>query len=110
MDKKNSDPPWSESLESASRWLLAMAHPLRLRISELLLIREYHLRELVIKCKAQQSLVLWHLKILAENGVIAKRKEGLKTFYWTEDKRLPALIQSLQGLQGKFPDSEKRGI
>jgi len=65
--------PWSANLEDASRWLQAIAHPLRMRIIELLAAQEYHTTELVKSCEALWSTALWHLKILEENGFVIKR-------------------------------------
>jgi len=83
------------NLEKACGWLQAMGHPMRLMIICLLRDRECNAADLAVHCDAPLATVLWHLKILEKNALVAWRKKAGRTFYRTADKRLPALVRHL---------------
>ncbi len=66
-------------------WLKALADPTRLRIVGLTLSRELNVQELMEVLAMGQSRVSRHLRILADGGLLACRRDGLWAFY-----RVPA--------------------
>lgn len=61
--------------------LKALADPCRLRLVAVLLRGEFTVQELTAILKVGQSKVSWHLKILAEAGVLAVKRQGTWSYY-----------------------------
>jgi ubiquinone/menaquinone biosynthesis C-methylase UbiE len=59
----------------------ALADETRLRLLNLLLMREFNVAELMEILDMGQSRVSRHLRILSDSGLIRARKDGLWTFY-----------------------------
>ena len=70
----------------------AVAHPIRVRILQLLLSREHcYCGETVEELPLAQATVSQHLKVLKEAGLIVGEVEGLRTCYWASRERLGEL-------------------
>jgi ArsR family transcriptional regulator len=61
--------------------LKALADPYRLRLVAVLLRGEFTVQELTAILKVGQSKVSWHLKILAEAGVLEVKRQGTWSYY-----------------------------
>jgi ArsR family transcriptional regulator len=84
----------SLNFEKDSEILKVLGHPLRLRIvAGLAEISECNVNNIVSKLKIPQSTASQHLGILKNRGIIAPRKEGVKTCYRVVDKRVIELLQ-----------------
>lgn len=59
----------------------ALADPFRLRIVAVLVSGEFTVQELTRILKTGQSKVSWHLKILAEAGVLSVKRQGTWSYY-----------------------------
>lgn len=72
----------------------ALAHPLRIKIIELLsLAEEKCVCELVETLGCDQPTVSKHLSVLKGAGIVASRKEGTKTFF---QLKVPCIINFLK--------------
>lgn len=71
------------SLDETAEILKAVAHPLRLKILQMLLDSKEPLfsRQLEMHLPVKQPTVSHHLKILKNSGVLESRKEGLWIYY-----------------------------
>jgi ArsR family transcriptional regulator len=77
----------------------AVAHPIRVRILQLLLSREHcYCGEIVEELPLAQATVSQHLKVLKEAGLIVGEVEGLRTCYWASRERLGELHDLVGGL------------
>jgi len=69
-----------------------LAHPMRLHILELLREGERCVCEIVPALGTEQPNVSRHLALLTKEGILSRRKEGLKVFYRVNDSRLYQLL------------------
>ena len=70
----------------------ALAHPLRIRILELLVVREHSVLEIQHALGAEQSSVSQQLAVLRNQGIVSAQKEGLSVRYAVRDPLIGALL------------------
>ena len=70
-----------EMLEAVSSRFKLLSEPMRLKILRVLCEREHTVQEIVEKVNATQANISKHLALMHENGVVNRRKEGLKCYY-----------------------------
>ena len=70
----------------------ALAHPVRVRLLEVLRHGERSVQELQAALTVDQSTVSQHLAILRAKHVVASRKEGTTVRYAVRDARVGALL------------------
>ena len=75
----------------------ALAHPVRLEITERLLEGEYCVCEIAEWFPFDRTTISKHLSILRNAGVIADRKEGLNVYYSLRMCCLENLLSCLEG-------------
>lgn len=85
-----------EDIETASRSLKAMSHPLRLKILCTLGSREISVQGIVDNVGTSQSNISQHLAILRDKGILASRKDANRVFYRVGDARTLRLIGMMQ--------------
>ncbi len=78
-------------------FLKALAHPVRLRMVEGILVHGCNVSKIVEKLRLPQSTVSQHLAILRQQGIVAAQKEGVKTCYRIADPRIKDLLTALKG-------------
>ena len=95
-----------------------LSEPMRLRLLQLLMNGEKSVNELKDAAGTTQANVSKHLSILADGGLIARRKEGVTTFYHIADPSLFTLCslvcnslqsQGQQVLESLQSDNPKNG-
>ena len=83
-----------------SELLKAIAHPMRLKIIELLLlelpIEGCSVNAIQKKLTIPQSTISQHLQILKNKGIIDGSKTGTKVCYRVIDKRVTKILQILK--------------
>ncbi|HOF87471.1 MAG TPA: metalloregulator ArsR/SmtB family transcription factor [Armatimonadota bacterium] len=80
-----------QALELIAHRFKLLSEPTRLRILQLLMGGEKSVTELVQAMQTTQANVSKHLGILADGGLVARRKEGVSTFYRIADPSLTTL-------------------
>ena len=83
-------------IETASRSLKAMSHPLRLKILCTLGNKEVCVQSIVDNVGTSQSNISQHLAILRDKGILSSRKDANKVYYRVEDERTLRLIGMMQ--------------
>ena len=78
--------------------LSCIAHPSRLMIICMLVKREMFVHEVVEKLGTTKGNISQHLRVLADRGLIQKRRDGNRIFYSIRDPKLAALISGLKKL------------
>ena len=68
-------------LERAAGCLRTIAHPIRLRIIQILLQRPRPVGELAEACLIPSHMMSEHLRILKDRGFLASDRQGRKIFY-----------------------------
>ena len=85
-----------EDVQTASRSLKAISHPLRLKILCILGENEVSVQDIVEHVGTSQSNISQHLAILRDKGILASRKEANRVFYRVGDARTLKLIGMMQ--------------
>ena len=70
----------------------ALAHPLRIRILELLVVRERSVLEIQRALGAEQPVVSQQLAVLRGKHIVRARKEGTTVYYAVGDPELRELL------------------
>ena len=70
----------------------ALAHPVRVRIVELLTERELCVCEIVALLGRRQAYVSQQLAVLRQAGIVCDRREGLKVYYRLADDGIAELV------------------
>ena len=83
-------------VETASRSMKAMSHPLRLMILCKLGEDEFSVQDIVDNVGTSQSNISQHLGILKDKGVLVTRKEANKVFYRVSDERTLKLLEMMR--------------
>jgi DNA-binding transcriptional ArsR family regulator len=84
--------PGGELQAFKARFFKALAHPVRIRIIELLVERERTVQELQAALTLDQSSVSQHLAVLRAHQVVAARKEGVAVRYTLRDPLVGDLL------------------
>ena len=70
----------------------ALAHPVRIRILEVLVRGERSVQDLQAVLALEQSVVSQQLAVLRTNGIVAGRKEGVSVRYRIRDPLIAELL------------------
>ena len=90
--------PLTEDLaELIARRFRALGDPLRVRILDLLRDRELSVGELAERLDAGQQNVSKHLALLADSGLVARRKDGNRVYYGIADESVIDLCEQVCG-------------
>src|SRR3989338_8555073 len=79
-------------------FLKALAHPVRLRILELLRQGEQSVGQFAQALSVDQPTVSRHLGVLKQGGMVVARQEGASVFYRLEHAEISQLLQQLSAL------------
>lgn len=90
-------------LETISRALKAISHPLRLQILCTLGSGEVNVQDIVTSVGTTQSNISQHLSVMRSKGVLRSRKEANRVYYHIIDEAILRLVGSPETL-----DCEKR--
>jgi DNA-binding transcriptional ArsR family regulator len=85
-----------KDIETASRSLKAMSHPLRLMILCKLGEGEFSVQDIVDNVGTSQSNISQHLAILRDKGILSARKDANKVFYKVSDFKTLKLIDMMR--------------
>jgi DNA-binding transcriptional ArsR family regulator len=80
-----------EFLDRMAEKFRMLADPTRLAILRALLEGEKNVGQVVDETGQNQANVSKHLKLLAETGIVCRRKEGLQVFYAISDSLIEQL-------------------
>lgn len=91
-----------ENLEQAAECFRTLAHPVRLRMIQMLLDRSYTVGELAEACGVLNHVASEHLRLMKHCGFLHPEKDGRKTYYKVIE---PHLAEMLQCVQRRFGES-----
>lgn len=77
-----------EALDFVAGRFRVLGEPMRLKLLIALETGEKNVTQLVQLTQTTQGNVSKHLGILSDGGMIARRKEGLNTFYFISDRQI----------------------
>jgi len=84
--------------EKLAKTLRHIAHPLRLLIICMLAKNELFVGEIIDRLGTTKGNISQHLRILADNGLIARRRDGNRIIYRIEDGKLVKLLDAMKKL------------
>jgi DNA-binding transcriptional ArsR family regulator len=87
-----------ENLNRTAVIAQALAHPMRLRILELLRDEGAYVMHLTAALQRPQANVSQHLAILREAGLVQDEREGMTVIYRVTDPRIFDVVQEMQKL------------
>ena len=93
-------------LEEAAAVLKAVAHPVRLRIVELLEPGEMTVTELLTCLGTQQAYTSQQLNILKSKGVVAARRQGNQIYYSIANPGAIKVIHCIRG-QNQYAEQQQ---
>jgi DNA-binding transcriptional ArsR family regulator len=92
--------PTGELQAFKARFFKALAHPVRIRLIELLVGRDRAVQELQTALALDQSTVSQHLAVLRANHVVTARKEGVTVRYALRDPLVGDLLSVARRIFG----------
>jgi len=85
-------------LDRVAQRFRMLSDPIRLKLlNQLVTNGEMCVKELVEATRQQQANISKHLAMLAREGILRRRKEGLKVFYGVEDPSIHGLCLMVCG-------------
>jgi DNA-binding transcriptional ArsR family regulator len=94
--------PAHQALAEAAECLKTLAHPVRLRMVQLLLEGRHTVGELAADCGVPQNVASQHLRLLQRCGFFASEREGRKVYYQVVEPHLANLMACIESRF--FPD------
>lgn len=85
-----------EAMEQAAECLKVLAHPVRLRMVEMLMQGRYTVGELAEACDIQAHMASEHLRLMKLCGLLTAEKEGRCTYYLIMDRHLEAIVNCIR--------------
>ncbi len=86
-----------DTYQAHAMYFKALAHPVRLRILDMLRRGEACVCHMETDTGKRQAYVSQQLMILREMGLIDSRKDGRQVFYWIVDDKLLKLLEAALG-------------
>ncbi len=93
-----------DALDQATKCLKSVAHPVRLRILDLLSDGEYTVGELADLCEVEQATASDHLGKLRDRGILTQERRGRQVFYEIAAPAIGGIVNCMRSNFG--PDSE----
>lgn len=83
-------------LSEAADCLKVMAHPVRLRIVEILVSGDFSVQEIAARCQLPHSQTCEHLRLMKGHGFLASDRRGRSVYYKIANPRLSELIRCIR--------------
>lgn len=85
-----------EALDRVAHTLKAVAHPLRLRIIELLEDEEMCVSELIKALGTKPAITSQQLVLMKDRGILASRRDGSRVYYRVSNPNVVRVIQCIR--------------
>ena len=97
MDEKTElDLMPDEMIEKAAECLKVMAHPVRLRMVNILMQGDFAVHEMARLCQTSPNQTCEHLRLLKGHGLLGSERRGRTVYYRIASPQLPGLIQCIK--------------
>jgi ArsR family transcriptional regulator, zinc-responsive transcriptional repressor len=100
MKTKSNDLIDLDVLAQAAECLRTLAHPVRLRMVQMLLRDSYSVGELAEACEIANHMASEHLRLMQHMGFLSRRKEGRYTYYEVAESHLADIMKCIEGRFG----------
>ena len=88
-----------DHLRQAAECLRTLAHPVRLRMVQLMLQGEHTVGELAEACEIPSHMASEHLRMMQHCGLLARRQDGRRIYYQVVE---PTLSQIMGCIEKRF--------
>ena len=85
-----------ESLQEAAECLRTLAHPVRLRMVQLMLRGELTVGELAEACEIPSHMASEHLRMMQHCGLLARRQDGRRIYYQVAEPTVERLMECIE--------------
>ncbi len=85
-----------ETITAAAECLKVMAHPVRLRIVDVLMQGEFAVHEIAKFCQTSPNQTCEHLRLLKGHGLLSSERRGRTVYYKIESPQLPGLLNCIK--------------
>jgi ArsR family transcriptional regulator, zinc-responsive transcriptional repressor len=85
----------TEVLDGAAECLKVMAHPVRLRIADILMRGEFPVHEIARLCDLPPHQTCEHLRLMKGHGLLDSERRGRSVFYRIVNPNVPGLIECI---------------
>ncbi len=85
-----------QAFVQAAECLKTLAHPVRLRIVQLLLHGRYTVGELAEDCDIPDNVASEHLRLMQRCGLFTSEREGRKVFYQVAEPHLADIMNCIE--------------
>ncbi|WP_233198733.1 MULTISPECIES: ArsR/SmtB family transcription factor [Pirellulaceae] len=98
MPKKTTNKPPLEmdALSQAAECLKALAHPVRLRMVQLLLHGRYTVGEIAEDCGIAENLASEHLRLMQRCGFFTSERDGRRVYYSVAEPHLEDIMACIE--------------
>ena len=85
-----------ESLAPAAECLKVLAHPLRLRMVEIIMQGEFAVHEVAELCDLPAHQACEHLRLMKGHGLLDSRRNGRTVYYSIKAPHLPEILECIR--------------
>ena len=86
----------AQILLKAAECLKVMAHPIRLRIVDILMQGSFPVCEIAQMCELPQHQTSEHLRLLKGHSLLDSKRDGRKVYYEIASPQLPGLLNCIK--------------
>ncbi|NNF05452.1 MAG: winged helix-turn-helix transcriptional regulator [Candidatus Eisenbacteria bacterium] len=94
--QKKLEPANMEALGRAAECLRTVAHPVRIRMIQLLLNGRYTVGEIALDCNVPDNVASEHLRLMQRCGLFTSQREGRKVYYEVAKPHLEDLVTCIE--------------
>ncbi len=85
-----------EVLSAAAACLKTMAHPVRLRMVDILMHGDFSVREIAEMCEVKEHQACGHLRLMQGCGLLTSERRGQTVHYKIASPQLPLLLDCVR--------------
>jgi ArsR family transcriptional regulator, zinc-responsive transcriptional repressor len=89
-----------ENLRQAAECLRTLAHPVRLRMVQLMIREELTVGELAEACGIPSHVASEHLRMMQHCGLLARRPDGRRIYYQVAEPTVERLMECIESRFG----------
>ena len=89
-----------ENLQEAAECLRTLAHPVRLRMVQLMLRGELTVGEIAEACEIPSHMASEHLRMMQHCGLLARQQDGRRIYYQVAEPTVRRLMECIESRFG----------
>ncbi|MBI1247862.1 metalloregulator ArsR/SmtB family transcription factor [bacterium] len=93
---ENKPPLDMDALGQAAECLKALAHPVRIRMVQLLLAGRFTVGEIAADCSIAENLASEHLRLMQRCGFFTSERDGRRVYYSVAEPHLKDIMSCIE--------------